>query len=167
MHQPRRISISRPAERCTDWANTANPQGQVTQETFGNGLVVNHAFDAVTGWLGTITAGAGGGSALQNNSYLFDYVGNLTQRQDNNPGAHRERLSRCAQPQIRALADGRRARHGGEPSSRPELFGIVGGGGAVAAFQESQVMERSGLAESRIAQSFNDVAIRHGQSAGH
>jgi hypothetical protein len=123
MHQPRRISISRPAERCTDWANTANPQGQVTQETFGNGLVVNHAFDAVTGWLGTITAGAGGGSALQNNSYLFDYVGNLTQRQDNNPGAHRERLSRCAQPQIRALADGRRARHGGEPSSRPSYSG--------------------------------------------
>jgi RHS repeat-associated protein len=64
--------------------NTTNPRGQFTQETFGNGVVVNHSFDAVTGWVGSIQAGVGGGAALQNNSYLFDAVGNLTQRQDNN-----------------------------------------------------------------------------------
>jgi hypothetical protein len=54
-----------------------------TQETLGNNVVVNHSFDAVTGWPSNITAGVGGGAALQNNSYLFDGVGNLTQRQDN------------------------------------------------------------------------------------
>jgi RHS repeat-associated protein len=67
-------------------ANTVNPRGQLTQETLGNGVVVNHAFDAVTGWVGTIQAGVGGGSTLQSNAYLFDEVGNLSQRQDFNSG---------------------------------------------------------------------------------
>jgi len=67
-------------------ANTINPRGQYAQETLGNTVVVNHAFDAVTGWVSSIQAGIGGGAALQNNSYLFDEVGNLTQRQDNNAG---------------------------------------------------------------------------------
>jgi len=67
-------------------ANAINPRGQYTQETLGNNVVVNHALDAVTGWVSSIQAGVGGGAALQNNSYLFDYVGNLTQRQDNNAG---------------------------------------------------------------------------------
>src|SRR5581483_281526 len=52
----------------------------------GNGVVVTHNFDAVTGWLGSLTAGHGGGAALQNNSFLFDKVGNLIQRQDGNRG---------------------------------------------------------------------------------
>src|SRR5208282_1708119 len=67
-------------------ANTTNPRGQLTQETLGNGVVVNHTFNAVTGSVGSIQAGKGGGSALQNNSYVFDVMGNLTQRQDNNQG---------------------------------------------------------------------------------
>src|SRR5258708_17580274 len=67
-------------------ANTINPRGQYNQETLGNGVVVSHALDAVTGWVSSIQAGVGGGAALQNNSYLFDEVGNLTQRQDNNQG---------------------------------------------------------------------------------
>lgn len=71
----------------TYWtANTMNPAGQTLQETLGNGVVVNHTFDAVTGWVGSIQAGLGGGATLQNNSYLFDEVGNLTQRQDGNLG---------------------------------------------------------------------------------
>ena len=37
----------------------------------------------MTGWPSSITAGLNGGAGLQNNSDLFDYVGNLTQRQDN------------------------------------------------------------------------------------
>lgn len=65
-------------------ANTINPRGQLTQETLGNNVVVKHTSDAVTGWVSSIQAGVGGGAALQNNSYLFDEVGNLTQRQDNN-----------------------------------------------------------------------------------
>jgi RHS repeat-associated protein len=67
-------------------ANGENARGQYTQETFGNGVVVNHALDAVTGWVSSIQAGVGGGATLQNNSYLFDDMGNLTQRQDNNLG---------------------------------------------------------------------------------
>ena len=71
----------------TYWtANATNPRGQVTQETLGNGVVINRNFDAVTGWLGSVQAGASGGSGLQNNSFLYDYDGNVTQREDNNQG---------------------------------------------------------------------------------
>jgi RHS repeat-associated protein len=67
-------------------ANAQDPRGQVTQETLGNGVVANHTYDAVTGWIDSIQAGVGGGSALQNNAYLFDEDGNVTQQQDNNLG---------------------------------------------------------------------------------
>jgi RHS repeat-associated protein len=67
-------------------ANQVDPAGNNTQETLGNGVVVKHSFDAATYLLNSITSGVGGGTALQNNSYLFDPVGNLTQRQDNNAG---------------------------------------------------------------------------------
>src|SRR6185437_15633213 len=64
-------------------ADTMDARGQYTQETLGNGVLVNHAFDAYRGLLQGITAGLGGGAALQNNSYLYDPVGNMTLRQDN------------------------------------------------------------------------------------
>lgn len=67
-------------------ANTVNPRGQVLQTTLGNGVVTNRVFDAVTGWLSSVQSGVGGGAALQNESYLFDRVGNVTQRQENNLG---------------------------------------------------------------------------------
>ena len=67
-------------------ANATNARGQITQETLGNGVVTNRAFDAVTGWLGSQQSGVGGGAALQNESYLYDLVGNVTQRQNNNVG---------------------------------------------------------------------------------
>jgi RHS repeat-associated protein len=71
----------------TFWtANQVDAAGDVTQETFGNGVVLNHNFDVVTYRPNAITAGVGGSTALQNNSYLFDAVGNLTQHQDNNSG---------------------------------------------------------------------------------
>ncbi len=65
-------------------ANAANPRGQITQETLGNGLVTTRGFDAVTGNLGYIRTGPGGGNATQNLSYLWDVMGNLIQRQDGN-----------------------------------------------------------------------------------
>ena len=65
-------------------ANAANPRGQFTQETLGNGIVVNHSFDAVIGWVGSIQAGVGGGASVQYESYLFYLIGNVTQRQNNN-----------------------------------------------------------------------------------
>lgn len=70
-------------------ANTLNPRGQVTQETLGNGLVSNHNYDAATGWLNYIQCGSaavGGPACAQNQSYLFDKVGNLVQRQNANLG---------------------------------------------------------------------------------
>jgi RHS repeat-associated protein len=67
-------------------ANSMNPRGQVTQETLGNGVVTTRSFDAVTGWLNSILAGVGSGSGIQNNAYLYDEMGNVTQRQDNNQG---------------------------------------------------------------------------------
>jgi RHS repeat-associated protein len=71
----------------TVWtANTMNPASQVTKETLGNGIVVNRTYDAVTSWLGSLTAGVGGGAAVENQSYLYDLVGDVTQRQNNNLG---------------------------------------------------------------------------------
>jgi hypothetical protein len=67
-------------------ANNQNARGQIGQVTFGNNVVATRTFDDVTGWLSSIRAGAGGGTALQNQSYLYDLVGNLAQRQDNNAG---------------------------------------------------------------------------------
>jgi RHS repeat-associated protein len=67
-------------------ANALNHRGQVTQETLGNGVVTSRAFDAVTGWVSTMQSGVGGGASLQNESYLRDLVGNVTQRQNNNAG---------------------------------------------------------------------------------
>ena len=60
--------------------------GHVTQETLGNGIVTNKSFDAVTGWLGSAQTGVGGGAGVKNLGFLYDYMGNLTQRQDNNRG---------------------------------------------------------------------------------
>lgn len=69
------------------WQNTGmNARGQVTQETLGNGIVTNRAYDAVTGWVASIESGVNGGAGVQNQAYVFDYLGNVTQRQDNNLG---------------------------------------------------------------------------------
>jgi RHS repeat-associated protein len=72
------------AQATVFWAaNTTNARGQHTQQTFGNGVVTNRSFDAVNAWMSTQTAGVGGGTGVQNESYLYDYVGNVTQRQNN------------------------------------------------------------------------------------
>ena len=69
----------------TVWTNNAmNPAGQITEETLGNGIVTNRNYDAVTGWLGTDESGVGGGSGIKNLAFLYDEMGDLTQRQDNN-----------------------------------------------------------------------------------
>jgi RHS repeat-associated protein len=58
----------------------------VTDSTLGNGLRTVKSLDQVTGWVDYIQSGPGGGTSVQNLSYLWDRVGNLTQRQDNNQG---------------------------------------------------------------------------------
>ena len=72
-------------------ANTMNPRGQITEETTEDlaghpQIVSNRTFDAVTGWLGSTQTGPGGGATLQNEAYLYDEMGNVTQRQNNNLG---------------------------------------------------------------------------------
>jgi hypothetical protein len=64
-------------------ANTTNARGQVTQETLGNGIVTSRAYNAVTAWLGNIQSGVGGGASVQNQSFFYDGLGNVIQRQDN------------------------------------------------------------------------------------
>lgn len=62
-----------------------NPASQVTQLSLGGGtLITTRQFDAVTGLAKTFQTGVGGGSGVQNLSYAWDGVGNLTQRQDLN-----------------------------------------------------------------------------------
>jgi RHS repeat-associated protein len=71
----------------TVWTNNAmNPAGQITEETLGNGIVTNRSYDAVTAWLGTDESGVGGGSGAKNLAFLYDEMGDVTQRQDNNLG---------------------------------------------------------------------------------
>jgi RHS repeat-associated protein len=67
-------------------ANATNAAGQVTEETLGNGIVTNRSYDAVTGWLGSDESGVGGGAGVKNLSFLYDEVGDVIQRQDNNLG---------------------------------------------------------------------------------
>jgi RHS repeat-associated protein len=66
--------------------NTVNADQQVTEETLGNGIVTNRSYDDVTHWLNSIQSGVGGGAGVQNQAFLFDEVGDVTERQDNNRG---------------------------------------------------------------------------------
>jgi RHS repeat-associated protein len=72
-------------------ANATNPRGQITGETTEDltghpQIVSSRVYDAVTGWLSSNQAGVGTGATLQNESYLYDEDGNVTQRQNNNLG---------------------------------------------------------------------------------
>ena len=71
----------------TIWqADAQSPFGQITKETLANSLVTNRSYDAVTDWLASVQSGPGGGSSVQNQSFLDDEMGNVIQRQDNNLG---------------------------------------------------------------------------------
>jgi hypothetical protein len=61
-----------------------NPRGQLTALSIGHVVNTARAFDAVTGVPMNIQSGVGGGAAVQNESFLFDEVGNMSQRQNGN-----------------------------------------------------------------------------------
>jgi YD repeat-containing protein len=61
-------------------ANSYDAESHLTQETLGNGLADAYSYDANTGRLLTIQAGTSG--AVENASYHWDPLGNLTQRID-------------------------------------------------------------------------------------
>src|SRR5690606_10273793 len=68
-------------------ANEVDARGWVTQETLGNGIVIRRTYDPITGWLSSIQSGTSGNpAAVQHTSELYDLVGNVTQRQNNDLG---------------------------------------------------------------------------------
>lgn len=62
-------------------ANTQDARGNITQSTLGNGVVTNSSYQPDTGRISTIQA-QGNGVTVQNHSYTFSAMGNLTQRED-------------------------------------------------------------------------------------
>jgi RHS repeat-associated protein len=69
----------------TYWrANAINPLGQVTQELLGNNVSTRRTIDLVTGLASKVESGIGSATNLQNEAYLYDKVGNVTQRQKYN-----------------------------------------------------------------------------------
>jgi RHS repeat-associated protein len=63
-------------------ANESDAFGNLSKETFGNGLVTRRAFDSVTGALTRIRAGFGGSTSVQDLEYAWDLGGNLSRRKD-------------------------------------------------------------------------------------
>jgi RHS repeat-associated protein len=69
-------------------ANAINGLGQVTEDTLGNGIVTERTFVPTSGLLTKAISGPSAGSAtVQNQSYLYDPLGNLIQRQQTNASA--------------------------------------------------------------------------------
>ena len=60
----------------------ANAAGQVTGESFGNGVDTARTYDANTGFLTGIESGETTATDRQDEAYTWDALGNLTQRQD-------------------------------------------------------------------------------------
>jgi RHS repeat-associated protein len=63
-------------------ANTMDAQGHLLQQTYGNNVVTQQVFDAASGRLKNIYAGAG--NSVQNLSFSYDSIGNLQSRNDAN-----------------------------------------------------------------------------------
>lgn len=61
-------------------ADKIDAEGHITQETYGNNVVTTRGYEAETGRLKTLQAGTG--NAVQNLSYVYDSIGNLTSRSD-------------------------------------------------------------------------------------
>ena len=65
-------------------AKKSNELHAVTEEALGNNLSTKRSIDAVSGaldWIRTGVTGSGNDTSIQNLSYLYDKVGNVTQRQ--------------------------------------------------------------------------------------
>ncbi|MGH8371653.1 MAG: RHS repeat domain-containing protein [Gammaproteobacteria bacterium] len=61
-------------------------RGQVQAEVFGNGIQSTRTYDPASGYLTTIQSGKSGGSGIQNLSYVWEPLGNLSNRNDGNRG---------------------------------------------------------------------------------
>jgi len=71
----------------TYWrADSLDAEGRVTQESLGNGLVTTRQFNPATGTVDAIITG--GGNLVQNLTYTYDAIGNLTSRSDSLTGLY-------------------------------------------------------------------------------
>lgn len=66
--------------------NSTNARGQIIDELRGNGLQTISGYDRIAGWLDDRISGLSGSSARQNQTYSWNKVGSLTQRQELNLG---------------------------------------------------------------------------------
>jgi RHS repeat-associated protein len=64
-------------------ANSADPWGNITDETLGNGAQTVRGFDLATGVLDSIFSQRSGIGTLQDLSYKWNAVGSVTERKDN------------------------------------------------------------------------------------
>ncbi|WP_151960999.1 RHS repeat-associated core domain-containing protein [Acinetobacter bereziniae] len=64
-------------------ANARDAHGNVTQETLGNGLTTSRTYQPDTGFIESINTG---NASIQQNSYAFDALGNLINRNQNLAG---------------------------------------------------------------------------------
>lgn len=63
-------------------ANAKDAQGHVLNETLGNGLNTVRSYTATTGRIATIAVGPNSTAIIQNQTFYFDRLGNLTYRYD-------------------------------------------------------------------------------------
>lgn len=85
-------------------ATSMNADGNYTGDSMGTSaadLTTTRDFDPLTGRLTAIKSGLGGATAAQFNRYIYDHLGNITQRHDDNMNVHEtftlDALSRLTQ----------------------------------------------------------------------
>ncbi|WP_282611156.1 RHS repeat-associated core domain-containing protein [Pelagibius sp. Alg239-R121] len=75
-------SVSEVLGGTTYWqANTVNAEGKITQETLGNGVVTDRSYDPARNLVQSITS-TSGANTVQDLTFVFDQMGNLTERRD-------------------------------------------------------------------------------------
>lgn len=80
--------IINPATLAAYWtAQADDARGNITQSLLGNGVQTIKAYDPQRGWLTSIASQNGSGTVIQNLTYSFNKLGNLTKRSDGEFGA--------------------------------------------------------------------------------
>ncbi len=69
-------------------AKERNARGQLEEFQLGNNLTTNHTYNNNTGWLESILTSNTGGEDIQDMSFTFNDIGNLTYRADNKNGVN-------------------------------------------------------------------------------
>lgn len=74
--------VRRDSDNSLLWrADTMDAEGRITKATLGNGVTADHVYNAQNGRLTSIQANGPNGS-VQNQSYAYDSIGNLSSRSD-------------------------------------------------------------------------------------